>query len=410
MKKFVRLSSSFKNCSILLRKNQGIYKKNHLFCAVSGGQDSIVSFFLLFHILSLSKKLSSLENVYCQHFWQTKNFFCSEFLFQLSFLVEVPYTLILSKNILVSENRAREWRKKSFSRFLQLQKLSTVVLGHTKSDNLEKNLTHLLRGTSPKSFSQLTLFHPKKRTSFFFYFLIFKPKNSFFFFNHVTSIKHWNDLFIFYVPITRKKSYRGLKRTKPNYFRALRSNLTKRALRYSPPTIIGPLPLISSKRRDPVLKTTVLGSNALFKKQYQTSFFPVLNGKGTERKRKESTCLFLFKKNISYSFCFSNKNRKNPKTYLKPLENLDRFDVSNLIKLYRFPMSNDITNFLIIFYRNKIRHLFLPFIRFLFEMRFESLLLNFLCLVRGEHQQVENEIFELRMVLKFIRIKYLKKK
>jgi len=126
-------------------------------------------------LINTENKLSRLDLVFCQHFWQTQNFFCVEFLFQLTFFFDIPYTFVLSKNILVSENRARGWRKKTFSRLLKIQKLSTIVTGQTKTDTAEKSITNLLRGTSPKSFSLITKAN-SKTTSSFFCFRLFRPK------------------------------------------------------------------------------------------------------------------------------------------------------------------------------------------------------------------------------------------
>jgi tRNA(Ile)-lysidine synthase TilS/MesJ len=121
----------------------------------------------------------SIEIVYCQHFWQSKNFFCSELLFELSWLGELSYTLILSQTSVQSENKARVWRKKNLTRFLQLQKIFSVGLGHTKTDFIEKSINNLLRGTSPKSFSKSVDLNFKYSTNLFFTSLLFKPQIGF---------------------------------------------------------------------------------------------------------------------------------------------------------------------------------------------------------------------------------------
>ncbi len=117
-----------------------------------------------------------LDIVYCQHFWQSKNFFCSEVLFELSWLGELSYTLILAQTSVQSENKARVWRKKNLIRFSQLQKIFSVGLGNTKSDFIEKSINNLLRGTSPKSFSESSDLGFHYSTNSFFTSSIVKPQ------------------------------------------------------------------------------------------------------------------------------------------------------------------------------------------------------------------------------------------
>ena len=150
---------------------EGLKTKTPILAAISGGQDSCVTFVLCLHI----EKLATLEVIYCNHFWQPKNFFSSDLIFKLSFLFDVPYTLILPQNGVLGENRSREWRKKSFYRLSHLEKILFTITGHTRTDSFEKNLSHLFRGTSPKGLAESTLLIPKKPTCLFFSTQILKP-------------------------------------------------------------------------------------------------------------------------------------------------------------------------------------------------------------------------------------------
>ena len=400
MKKDSPIISTCNEFSLSAVKTKRVYKNNHLLCLVSGGQDSMVSFFFLVNFLYLSKnfqliksklssfsvasksaekkpcfdsffslkkkkenhafrntenKVSRLDLVYCQHFWQTQNFFCVEFLFQLTFFFEIPYTFVLSKKILVGENRARGWRKKTFSRLLKVQKLSTIVTGQTKTDTTEKSITTLLRGTSPKSFSLLTQAN-SKTTSSFFCFQLFKPKTFYFTVTRNKLERQVNQKILFSFYRTQKKDSRKFKDTRKNFFREM----------------------------------------------------ALLSAFHTFQKKNSLNSFLLEKTRVSFSFCFSGKTLEHSIHFLKPLQNRNRYHISKLVEFYQFPLTIDATNFSLNFSRNKIRHLFIPFIRFLFKFKFETLLLNFLYLVNQEHEQIETENLELKRVLNFLRIKYLK--
>ena len=520
MKKFARLTKNYNKFSFLFTTNQVLSEKTRLLCALSGGQDSIVTFFILFHLLSISKqlykkdtflyglvpkgephlislsqklfaqkkgnktiKLPRIEIVYCHHFWQPKNFFCSEFIFQLSFLVHIPYTLILPKTILASENRSREWRKKNFYRFLELEKIATLVTGLTKSDTLEKNLTNLFRGTSPKSLSKDFIFYSKKTSTMFFCFLIFKP---IIFSFSLRKRKQSADMFLFYSEKNTKNFCLATKENRFNSFcsqkqvgqknfvflKGTKTNFLNRKMYFQNKALTRLNIKFNFSRSCFFKKKVVDPKNFVFKKSSKNKIWPqkilftpfpqnaVLRTKkllGIQRKittsifeekrvpssiflkktqileiiqfdffdshsQKEPFCeerfkMYKFNSKIfvffpkylrSGSFCFSTKNLKNQKLSLQPLQNLSRSSVSKFVNLYKFPISSDITNFYATFSRNKIRHHFIPFIRFLFQIKFEIFLTKFFCLVGDEHKKVKYDVFELKMVLKFIKMKSVK--
>lgn len=155
-----------------------LVQKRQTNCAQLGGSELEKSF----AIKNKLKKKRAKKNdnfryiVYCQHFWQSKNFFCSEVLFELSWLGELSYTLILAQTSVQSENKARVWRKKTLIRFSQLQKIFSVGLGQTKSDFIEKTINNIFRGTSPKSFSKSSDLSFHYSTNSFFTSSIVKPQ------------------------------------------------------------------------------------------------------------------------------------------------------------------------------------------------------------------------------------------
>ena len=158
-KTFFYLTSDFIENFSTLVKNQ-----KRLLCTLSGGQDSILNFFLLLH----SSKKDYLQIVYFHHFWQIKNFFSTRFIFQISSLMKVPYTLILPKTFFLTENESRTWRKKNFCRISQREHFLTSLTGHTETDTLEKHLHNVLRGTSPAGLSDFNFLKSKNKVVFFF--------------------------------------------------------------------------------------------------------------------------------------------------------------------------------------------------------------------------------------------------
>ena len=158
-KTFFYLTTDFLENFNTLVKNQMSF-----LCTLSGGQDSILTFFLLLH----NSKKDDLQIVYCHHFWQIKNFFSTRFVFQLSCLMKVPYTLILPQTFFLTENESRTWRKKNFCRVSQREHFLTSLTGHTETDILEKHLHNIFRGTSPAGLSDLTFLKCKNKVVFFF--------------------------------------------------------------------------------------------------------------------------------------------------------------------------------------------------------------------------------------------------
>jgi len=527
MKKFARLTKNYNKFTFLVATNKPLAKKTRFLCTVSGGQDSIVTVFILFHLLSISKrlykkdtflhsflpkeesnfiyfpqklftqkkqnkktKLPIVQILYCQHFWQPKNFFCSEFLFQLTFLLDLPYTLILPKTLLASENRSREWRKKNFYRFLELEKLEMLVTGLTKSDTLEKNLTNLLRGTSPKSLSTEFFLSNKKTSNMFFCFRIFKPiffyfsikqrthsVGRFLFYNEKSQKKaleiHFFDFFVEKVKKMDSKNSKVIFKRKENkvnsfwsqqqiYFQYKRLRFLDDTFQFSRFCLIrkksiGSIFFFLEKKG---LTTSFFRNNKIFRKSlkkwncaetlFSISFSApktIVLGKKSLLKIENNLTTVFFKKQLksrsvfckkiaiiemiqfdffnftepfkiekfnpknvvfrldylwSGSFGFSTKNLKNQKLLLKPLENISRSAVSKFVNLYQFPISSDISNFDVTFSRNKIRHYYIPFIRFFVKIKIEIFLTKFFYIVGDEYKNVEYTIFEIKMILKFL--------
>lgn len=408
MKKFVNFTSSnfvnlwetniTKKSVTLLPKNEIFGSESSLLCLISGGQDSILTFFILLHI---DKKLS-LQVLYCQHFWQLKNFFTARFLFQMSYLIKVPYILILPQNILLSENESRDWRKQNFSRVSQIEHILMNFIGHTETDIVEKNLNNLLRGASPGGFSSLTFLNSKNRVCNFFSTINI---NTCFFFNFKKKQKFKNLQFFGNQtgpnPIKLVFCHKN-----KNFDRQLNRVLIKKQSFFP---LWNSLESTRSSQRKYFqfykrLKTFDQKQLSLTKNKPDSNFFNSPNYLLKNQLPKSGT------HTKSYSFCFSNQSFIFQIDLQKPLENITRFSVSKLVKFYRLPIIIDITNFSGKFSRNKIRHQLIPFIRSLVHPNIEFLLTHFFKMIDQDTKDRKEEIEELDFLYKLGNAKYINTK
>ena len=342
MKKFIDFTT---------KKMEGLKAKTPILAAISGGQDSCVTFFLCLHF----KKLAALEIVYCNHFWQPKNFFSSGLVFQLSFIFDVPYTLILPQNGVLGENQSREWRKKSFYRLSHLEKIVLTITGHTRTDTFEKNLNHLFRGTSPKGLTESTLLISKKSTGLFFSTQNSKPI--------VLLFGQFSLLFQNSLILERHFVHKG--------------NNT-----------------LYSKKNTSQLKATKLKNQFHFSKPKNSENNFLFSTRGLKKDHHKKTYYF-FEKITSSSFCVSAERHTIQLNCLKPLENIGRSTVSKFLCLYEFPVITDVTNFSSNFSRNKIRHHVGPFIQFFLKKKTDYRVTQFFKTLNHEHSEIQKELFSL---------------
>lgn len=342
MKKFIDFTT---------KKMGGLKEKTPVLAAISGGQDSCVTFFLCLHF----KKLTPLEIVYCNHFWQPKNFLSSGLIYQLSYIFDVPYTLILPQNGVLGENRSREWRKKSFYRFSHLEKIILTITGHTRTDTFEKNLNHLFRGTSPKGLTESTLLISEKSTGLFFSTQKLKPTVLLF---GKFSLLFQNPLILERHLVDKVKNTLLLKKNKSQ------------------------------------LKTTKQKNRFHFTKPRNSENKFLFNNGGLKKDHHKNTYYF-FEKITSSSFCVSAERHTIQINCLKPIENIGRFTITKFLCLYEFPLITDVTNFSSNFSRNKIRHHVGPFLQYFLKKKTDYRVTRFFKTVNHEHYEIQKELFSL---------------
>lgn len=451
------------------KKIEFLKKQTSLLCTISGGQDSILTFFLLLH----TRKKETFQVLYCQHLWQIKNFFSARLVFQLSSLVKVPYTLILPQNLVITENESREWRKKNFYRFSHMARILTSMTGHTETDTLEKNLNNILRGTSPAGLDSFRFVNSKNRVAllfsnlnfnrcffiklekkikisrkFFFQNLKKKKKlcigkenevfdsNGIFFFNCIferASAPNSRNLVLFSIlekDLKKNGLYKKVRLKNPrNQNQSFCSSQRKKFQFSKPLKPFDPYPMLALNRVEQqkalliklaVVTESIVNTSSLLetcKKSLTSIHFEKLGTSSTIFSFFYSTKILpqnkkntISKQIKSCSFCFSEESFKMPVNLLKPLEKTSRFSVSKLVNLYKLPLLVDVTNFSSTFSRNKIRHQLIPFIRSLVHPNVEYLLMNFFKMISEEHQERENDFLEFYFIYKLLILKSRKKK
>lgn len=350
MKKLVNITANelFQNNNFYLLKSSASkfpnLEKNSFLITTSGGQDSSLTFFILFH----SSKNVRLESLYCNHFWQIKNFISSKVLFEINSLFEIPYTINFPEKIYLTENESRQWRKKTSYRISKLNYNYILITGQTETDNLEKNFNNLLRGTSLTGFSEKNFLYSTKIIENFF------PQTT-------NQNPFANNL------------EKSTERTSRKFFSEKNNseNFLKKNTKNFVPTLI---------------------------KNLETKNFHFFNSRTKSLKRiskRVFTRKLYFKRSLeeekSYSYCFSNQFFRLNHLFIKPIKKIRRSSISKIVKVYQLPITNDLTNFSSNFSRNKIRHQFIPFSRVLINQNSEILLTNFFSLLRIENE-VKNEI------------------
>ena len=126
-----------------------IYKQNYLdknkLIAVSFGQDSISLLFFLFYIQRTLNQPTYL--LHCNHFYNKNNFFILDQGFKINHLINGNLIIACPIDPQKTETKQRLWRHRMFKRTVQLLKLNSIYLGHTKTDKIETILFNLFRGS-----------------------------------------------------------------------------------------------------------------------------------------------------------------------------------------------------------------------------------------------------------------------
>lgn len=410
MKKFLlQLLTKLPYKQLERTSERGLFSKTPLFCTVSGGQDSIVTLFVLLHTMSFptnyrlgqDKKPETLQIIHCHHFWQKKNILTARSLFQLSWVFKLPYTLLLPEKQFLTENSTRTWRKRLFFRLVNLNQSLVLVTGHTQSDTLETKINNLFRGTSLKSVDSSVA--QKKLTGYFFSSRVFSPKTS-------------QNFPLQSLEKTKKRSI-SLVLPKTRGVRHLKFLVIRTPENFEPNTVFSAKTCFSNLGNTRKSSFThflrVNNKNQeFFFKKFMTQYTRLLFFDEESRTGKK----FIFKprdtfqKKLKNSSCFvfySASLFLVPVTW-KPLQNKHRLTLSRIRNFYVLPVSTDRTNFSIKLSRNQVRQQFLPTLTLLVNKQISFSFFHFFEILTKDAQVLETEVSLLYFLLNLLQHPTLK--
>lgn len=345
-----------------------IYPRQNLLCTVSSGQDSILLFFVFLHIKNHWNL--NLGLVYCNHFWQRRNFFSFWQLWKIAFLFDLPYFVVLTEQNLSTENQARNWRQTSLERVAGLQTFNQIVFGHTGSDKLETALWNIIRGSSPNGLNGIQQINLTKK--------IFVQK--FFSANSMKCFKPRKNNFqykkqFFYRLNSKKKSFRLWSRWILFFQSHKKTSLITKQLSCFSFVFLENIFLTELQNSENVIELL--------------NFF----------KQKEKKYLnFLF-----FSFCLKKMSVNPILRKIRPLTSLHREDILKVTQYYFLPVIPDPTNTFSFFSRSKIRNQLLPVIRYLFSTNFDLAITQFLKLLETESYDSEQSVLtQYQLFLKMV--------
>lgn len=150
MKKSLSLINSINSFCF---KNQLVKPDQNLLISISGGQDSIVLFFIFF---ILKKQLNvKISTIYCNHLWHPNSIYTFLHLSKICYILETEFSYAINVNGASSEQLARNWRLKNYLRVINFFAYNSVLTGHTESDSSETFLFNLIRGSGVTGISAL---------------------------------------------------------------------------------------------------------------------------------------------------------------------------------------------------------------------------------------------------------------
>lgn len=116
---------------------------NTLTMLFSGGQDSMIALWLLYHTARTRAHL--LRILHYNHMWQGDNFFMADHSTKLSFWLSCPQWTVMPTTQLNSEYDASQWRISTNTRLTGVETPSILMNGHTQSDLHESTLLAFAR-------------------------------------------------------------------------------------------------------------------------------------------------------------------------------------------------------------------------------------------------------------------------
>lgn len=343
-----------------LSQSDYFYCGNTVLCTFSGGQDSILTLIIFLHFQA--EYGLQLQTIYCQHFIQLNNFFCFWQLTRISYIFEIPTSIVLTQEYLKNENHARKWRQRSFERMCQIKQCSSLLLGHTSTDKLETILSNLKRGLSSRGLTSLKLSSIFENISIFSFFtFIFRRKKL------LTSTKQG----------CKQKFFKNMNIV---WLRNLQLNkVENQVLSFSRN--------IQRKNCDQWILDC-----------FNNKTNSVTNSRFSKTKNEIFKLKFLIYHEISYSnYCFQVK-----KFFFlrRPILKYHRTDITKICQIYNFPLLTDETNQFLNISRNSIRYQILPLFRYFFSLNVEFFSSRCFDILLLEQEYIYSKIEKILKILK----------
>lgn len=136
-----------------IAKQSVFESQSKMILAISGGQDSISLFFIVFHLIKLWK--GQVVFLWCNHLWQCEAFDTMYHLWKFNYYLNRSFIFSIAITSPLSEEKSRKWREKLFQRSALFANLKTILTGHTATDSIETILFNLIRGTSIEGLNSL---------------------------------------------------------------------------------------------------------------------------------------------------------------------------------------------------------------------------------------------------------------
>ena len=120
--------------------------KQKILIAVSGGQDSMMLFSVLYRLYL--KWQWRLGVIHCDHKWHLGSKEHAKSIYKLINRLKLPFFLATPVHRISNEETARNWRYSLIYRIAASHKYDVITVGHTSSDRAETLLLNCFRGTS----------------------------------------------------------------------------------------------------------------------------------------------------------------------------------------------------------------------------------------------------------------------
>lgn len=144
--------------------------KSRLILASSAGQDSTL-LYICFLILQ-SQWSFLITTIYCNHLWQKESSQLILHLLDFYYLTHVDFITTSTIEYLPNERSSRIWRYNLIERLAFFNQSKFILLGHSKSDQLESFILNLLRGSGSNGLTSLST----RRSNYFPKFRCFSEK------------------------------------------------------------------------------------------------------------------------------------------------------------------------------------------------------------------------------------------